>query len=191
VNRDGTVQDIKKILVVDSVAAAVGGLFGASSITTYVESAAGVAEGGRTGLMPIVTGLCFAVAAFFTPLIRMIGGGITIPAGEQYRLLADAGFAVPESGYTVMPITAGALIFVGYLMIKAVREIEWERFDEAFPSFLIIVAIPLTSSISHGIGLGFILFTLIKLIRGRIREVHPLMIAVAAAFVVFFALETI
>jgi len=189
-DKDGRVPEIKGILVVDSLGAATGGLFGASSITTYIESAAGVAEGGRTGLMPIVTGLCFAAAAFFTPVIRMIGGGISIPAGQQYALLAGSGFTVPEGGYTVMPITAGALIFVGYLMIKAVREIEWEKFDEAFPSFLIIIGIPLTSSISHGIGLGFILFTLIKLIRGRIREVHPLMIGVAAAFVVFYALET-
>jgi AGZA family xanthine/uracil permease-like MFS transporter len=190
-DKDGRVPEIKGILVVDSLGAATGGLFGSSSITTYIESAAGVAEGGRTGLMPIVAGLCFAVAAFFTPVIRMIGGGITIPTGKQYGLLADAGFTVPEGGYTVMPITAGALIFVGFLMIKAVREIDWERFDESFPSFLIIIAIPLTSSISHGIGLGFILFTLIKLIRGRIREVHPLMITVAAAFVVFFTLETL
>jgi len=190
-DKDGRVPEIKGILVVDSLGAATGGLFGSSSITTYVESAAGVAEGGRTGLMPIITGLCFAAAAFFTPVIRMIGGGISIDAGEQYRLLADAGFAVPEGGYTVMPITAGALIFVGFLMIKAVREIDWERFDEAFPSFLIIIAIPLTSSISHGVGLGFILFTLVKLIRGRIREVHPLMIAVALAFAAFYALESL
>ncbi|MHB8055571.1 MAG: NCS2 family permease, partial [Candidatus Aminicenantales bacterium] len=190
-DKDGRVPEIKEILIVDSLGATAGGLIGSSSITTYVESAAGVAEGGRTGLMPIVTGLCFAVAAFFTPLIRMIGGGIMIPAGEQYGLLANAGFAVPAGGYTVTPITAGALIFVGFLMIKAVRDIDWEKFDEAFPSFLIIITIPLTSSISHGIGLGFILFTVIKLIRGRIREVHPLMIAVAAAFVVFYALETL
>jgi len=188
-DKDGRVPEIKGILVVDSLGAATGGLFGASSITTYVESAAGVAEGGRTGLMPIVTGLCFAAAAFFTPIIRMIGGGITIPAGEQYALLADSGFTVPEGAYTVKPITAGALIFVGFLMIKTVRDIDWNKFDEAFPAFLIIIGIPLTASISHGIGLGFILFTLIKLIRGKIREVHPLMIGVAAAFVVFYALE--
>jgi len=190
-DKDGRVPGIKQILVVDSLGATTGGLFGASSITTYVESAAGVAEGGRTGLMPVVTGLCFIVAAFFTPVIRMIGGGISIPAGEQYRLLADAGFTAPEAGYIVAPITAGALIFVGFLMIKAVREIDWDKFDEAFPSFLIIIGIPLTSSISHGIGLGFIVFTLIKIIRGRIQEVHPLMAAVALAFALFFTMESL
>jgi len=188
-DKNGQVPEIKRILVVDSLGAVTGGLFGSSSITTYVESAAGVAEGGRTGLMPIVAGLCFAAAAFFTPVIKMIGGGIVIPAAEQYGLLAAGGFTVPEGGHTVTPITAGALIFVGFLMMKAVREIEWDRFDEAFPSFLIIIAIPLTASISHGIGLGFILYVLIKLLRGRLREVHPLMFAVAAAFVLFYALE--
>lgn len=188
-DKDGHVPEIKSILVVDSLGAVSGGLFGSSSITTYVESAAGVADGGRTGLMPIIAGLGFAAAAFFTPVIRMIGGGIIIPASAQYGRLAEAGFTVPEGGYTVMPITAGALIFVGFLMMKAVREIDWNLFDEAFPAFFIIIAIPLTSSISHGIGLGFILYVLMKLLRGRIRDVRPLMAAVAAAFVVFYALE--
>lgn len=80
VDKDGRVPEIKGIRAVDSLGAAFGGLFGSSSITTYVESAAGVAQGGRTGLMPIVTGLCFVVVAFFSPVIRMIGGGISIPA---------------------------------------------------------------------------------------------------------------
>ena len=189
--KDGRVPGIKGILAVDSLGAAVGGLFGSSSITTYVESAAGVAQGGRSGLMPVVTGLCFIVAAFFSPVIRMVGGGIAVPAGEHYALFAKAGFTLPGSDFLVYPITAGALIFVGFLMMRMVREIEWNRFDEAVPAFLILIGIPLTASISHGIGFGFIVFTLIKFVRGKIREVHPLMIVVASAFAAFYVLEAL
>ncbi len=189
--KDGRVPGIKGILAVDSLGAAFGGLFGSSSITTYIESAAGVAQGGRSGLMPIVAGLCFVAAAFFSPVIGMVGGGIAIPAGDHYAQFAKAGFTLPGADFLVYPITAGALIFVGFLMMRMVREIEWDRFDEAVPAFLILIGIPLTASISHGIGFGFIVFTLIKFVRGKIRDVHPLMIVVALAFAAFYILESI
>ena len=189
--KDGRVPGIKGILAVDSLGAAFGGLFGSSSITTYIESAAGVAQGGRSGLMPIVAGLCFVAAAFFSPVIGMVGGGIAIPAGDHYAQFAKAGFTLPGADFLVYPITAGTLIFVGFLMMRMVREIEWDRFDEAVPAFLILIGIPLTASISHGIGFGFIVFTLIKFVRGKIRDVHPLMIVVALAFAAFYILESI
>ncbi|MDI6900356.1 MAG: NCS2 family permease [Anaerosomatales bacterium] len=168
-NEDGTVPGAKKILAVDSVAAATGGLFGASSITTYIESAAGVAEGGRTGLTSVVTGALFALAAFFAPIIAMVGGGI---------MFEDRG--------TVYPITAGALIIVGFFMMKGVKEISWDKVADAFPAFITIVGIPLTYNISYGIGFGFISYTLIKLATGKAKEIHPLMYFVSAAFVVAF-----
>ncbi len=189
--KDGRVPGIKGILAVDSLGAAFGGLFGSSSITTYIESAAGVAQGGRSGLMPIVAGLCFVAAAFFSPVIGMVGGGIAIPAGDHYAQFAKAGFTLPGADFLVYPITAGAVIFGGFLMMRMVREIEWDRFDEAVPAFLILIGIPLTASISHGIGFGFIVFTLIKFVRGKIRDVHPLMIVVALAFAAFYILESI
>jgi AGZA family xanthine/uracil permease-like MFS transporter len=160
VQPDGTVPGIRSILMVDSLAAAVGGFFGASSITTYIESASGVAEGGRTGLTSIVVGVLFLISAFFSPIIGMVGGA--------------------------QPITAGALIIVGFLMMETVREIPWTDFENAFPAFLTIVAIPLTYSISYGIGLGFISYCLIKVFHGKAKEIHWLMWIVSALFILTF-----
>ncbi len=165
VDEDGKVPGIRNILAVDSVAAAVGGLFGASSITTYVESAAGVAEGGRTGLTSVVTGLLFALTVFFTPVIAMIGGSTSI--------------------------TAGALIVVGFLMMTNIKEIPWDDFENAFPAFLVIVGIPLTYNISYGIGLGFISFVLIKVLHGKAKDIHWLMYITSVLFVIAFVLPSI
>ncbi|PIU18125.1 MAG: NCS2 family permease [Elusimicrobia bacterium CG08_land_8_20_14_0_20_59_10] len=196
VNRDGSVRDIKKILLVDSAAAATGGLFGSSSITTYIESAAGVAEGGRTGLTAVVTGLLFALCAFFSPLIQMVGGGYRMSNAEHYVLLSRSGFQVPPDlmppgtgDYFVYPITAGALIIVGALMMKTVREIEWEKFDEALPAFLTMTGIPLTYNISHGIGFGFIAYVAVKAARRKWDGIHPLMWLVSAAFLFSFVMS--
>ena len=188
--KDGTVPGIKPILLVDSAAASVGGLFGASSITTYIESAAGVAEGGRTGLTAIVTGVLFAVAAFFAPVVRMIGGGFPIANAERFASFAGSGFTVPPDvpvpSFTAFPITAGALIIVGFLMMRTVREIPWNSLEEAFPAYLTIVGIPLTYNISWGIGLGFISYVLIKIFHGKAATVHPLMWIASAAFLLAF-----
>lgn len=183
---EGKIPEVKGILAVDSAAAAIGGLFGSSSITSYVESAAGVAVGGRTGLTVIVTGLLFIGSAFFAPVIAMIGGGFVVPNAAQYASWAASGFTIPAGNFYVYPITAGALIVVGFLLMQVVREIPWGDFEEAFPAFLTILGIPLTYSISHGIGFGFISYTTIKLLHGKAREVHPLMYIVTIAFVVGF-----
>ena len=165
VDADGQVPGIRSILTIDSIAAAVGGFFGASSITTYIESASGVAEGGRTGLTSIVVGILFLVSAFFSPIIGMVGGAT--------------------------PITAGALIIVGFLMMETVREIPWDDFENAFPAFLTIVGIPLTYNISYGIGLGFISYCLIKVFHGKVREIHWLMWVVSALFILTFIMPLI
>ena len=172
----------------DSVAALTGGLFGASSITTYIESAAGVAEGGRTGLTVVVVGILFALAAFFSPVIQMIGGGYVISNAQQYCLFVSVGAQIPTGDYYVYPITAGALIVVGFLMMSIVRDIAWDSFEVAFPAFLVIVGIPLTYNISYGIGFGFISYTVIKMINGRFGEVHPFLYAVSIAFLIVFIL---
>jgi len=165
VDADGQIPEIRNILAVDSVAAAVGGFFGASSITTYIESASGVAEGGRTGLTSIVVGILFLISAFFSPIIGMVGGAT--------------------------PITAGALIIVGFLMMGTVREIPWTDFENAFPAFLVIVGIPLTYNISYGIGLGFISFVLIKLFHRKAGEIHWLMWVVSGLFILTFVMPLI
>jgi AGZA family xanthine/uracil permease-like MFS transporter len=186
VDKDGTVPGLRSILAVDSAAAAVGGLFGASSVTTYIESAAGVAEGGRTGLTSIVVGFFFAIDAFFAPIIAMIGGGFDIGNAAHFGQLAGAGFKVPDGSDSLYPITAGALIIVGFLMMRSVREIPWTDFEEAFPAFLTIVGIPLTYNISYGIGFGFISYCIIKILHRKAGEVRPLMYVVSAAFLVAF-----
>src|SRR5919107_104012 len=174
-DEEGRVPQAKRVLLVDSLAAALGGATGASSVTSYIESGSGVAEGGRTGLTSIVVGLLFLVALPFSPLISVFGGSVPIPdpAGASHTLF-------------VSPVTAPALIVVGFLMMTEVRQIPWDRFDEAIPAFLTILTLPLTFNISYGIGFGFISYVLIKLPRGRAGEVHPLLYGAAVLFALAF-----
>ena len=155
---DGNVKDIKPILIVDSAAAAVGGLVGASSVTTFVESASGAADGGRTGLTSITTGIIFIIAAFFSPLISVVSSAAT----------------------------CGALVFVGYLMMSEVTEIDWSDLLEGLPAFLIVAGVPLTYSISNGIGFGFIAYVVVAAVTGQLKKVKPLMWVAALAFLVYF-----
>lgn len=155
---DGSVPGAGRVLLVDSVAAAVGGLAGVSSNTTYIESAAGVAEGARTGFASVVTGVLFLLAIFLAPLAGIIPGVATAPA----------------------------LVLVGYLMFTQVRDIKVADLEEGFPALLTMLLMPLTYDISIGIGAGFISWVLIKVVKGKMAEVHPLMWVVSVAFVVFF-----
>ena len=176
-DEEGRPPRLKRILLVDSLAAAGGGALGASSVTSYIESGAGVAEGGRTGFTSVVVGLLFLLALPFSPLISVFGGSIPIPG--------------PEGQILTSPVTAPALIVVGFLMMTAVRFIPWDDFDEAIPAFLTILTLPLTFNISYGIGFGFISYVLIKLARGKPREVHPLLYAAAVLFALAFVWPTL
>lgn len=160
VNKKGDVEDVQPILLVDSAAAAAGGFLGASSITSFVESTSGAAAGARTGLSNIVVGVLFVLCAFFAPIIGMVSSAAT----------------------------CGALVVVGYLMLTDVAEIDWKSIEHALPAFFIIVGIPMTYSITNGIGLGFISYCVIMLVQGRAREIRPLMWVAAAAFVVMFVI---
>lgn len=160
-NEDGTVENIREILIADSAAAAVGGLVGASSITTFVESASGAADGGRTGLTSIFTGILFIIAAFFAPVISIVSSAAT----------------------------CGALVIVGFLMMTDVVDIDWTDLLDGFPAFMVIAGIPLTYSISNGIGMGFIAYVIVALVTGRAKMIKPLMWVSAAAFVVYFLLS--
>ena len=173
-DEEGKPPQTKRILLVDSLAAAGGGAMGASSVTSYIESGSGVAEGGRTGLTSIVVGLLFLVALPFAPLVSVFGGSIPIPGPEEGQQLL------------VSPVTAPALVVVGYLMITSVRFIPWDEADEAIPAFLTILTLPLTFNISYGIGFGFISYVLIKVARGKPREVHPLLYGAAILFALAF-----
>ncbi|MHB1346037.1 MAG: NCS2 family permease [Candidatus Humimicrobiaceae bacterium] len=170
----GNLPGLKRVLLIDSVAAIVGGLFGASSITTYIESASGVSEGGRTGLMPTTTGILFILSIFFAPLIAVVGGGVQI-----------------AEGVFKYPVTAAALIVVGFLMMTIVSKIDFKDWEIGIPSFLTIIIMPFTYNISYGIGFGFISYTIIKLLRGKWREVHPLMIVVSVLFAAAFVAQAL
>ncbi|MEW9532507.1 NCS2 family permease [Microbispora sp. NPDC049125] len=163
VGADGTVERTREILLVDSLAAAAGGAASVSSNTTYIESAAGVGEGARTGLASVVTGLLFLLAMFFAPLTDIVPFEAATPA----------------------------LVIVGFLMMTQVKEIDFSDFETAIPAFLTIVLMPFTYSITAGIGAGFVSYVAIKAFRGKARDVHPLLWLVAALFVVYFALEPI
>ena len=166
----GDLSEMRRVLLVDSAAAAGGGAFGVSSVTSYVESGAGVGAGARTGLASVVTGLLFVGTIFFVPLIALVGQGV------QYT-----------DDYTGHPAVAPALVMVGALMMRLAQAIDWEEPETVFPAFLIIAGIPLTFSIAAGIGFGVIGYVAVMAARGRWREVHPLMWALVPLFLAFYA----
>ncbi len=171
-DEEGRVPRARRVLLVDSLAATLGGGMGASSVTSYIESGSGVAEGGRTGMTSVVVGVLFLLALPFTPLISVFGGAVPVPG--------------PGGEIFVSPVTAPALVVVGFLMMTSVRFIPWDDLDDAIPAFLTILTLPLTFNISYGIGFGFISYVLIKLSRGKPGEVHPLLYVTAALFALAF-----
>jgi AGZA family xanthine/uracil permease-like MFS transporter len=159
VDQKGRVENIGRILLVDSIGAAAGGAAGVSSNTSYIESAAGVAEGGRTGLTAVTTGVLFLGAILLSPLALVVPSAATAPV----------------------------LIVVGYLMVTLLKDIDFGDIEEGFPALLGFILMPLTFSITNGIGAAFIAYVVIKVLRGKFADVHPLMWIVALAFVVYFA----
>jgi AGZA family xanthine/uracil permease-like MFS transporter len=157
-DKDGNVDNIQKILLVDSVAAAAGGAAGISSNTSYIESAAGVGEGARTGLASVVTGICFLLTTFLAPLVGIIPYEAATPA----------------------------LIIVGFLMMTQIKDIDWDDLGIAIPAFLTIILMPFTYNISVGIGAGFVTHVVIRLFQGRRKEIHPLLWVVSGLFMIYF-----
>jgi adenine/guanine/hypoxanthine permease len=149
------------VLLIDSLAAAAGGAGSVSSNTTYIESASGVADGARTGLASVGTGVLFLVAMFFTPLVQVVPSEAAAPA----------------------------LVIVGALMITQIRHLVWDDMVLVIPAFLTIALMPFTYSITNGIGAGVITYVLLSAVTGRARQIHPLMWVIAAMFVIYFALE--
>jgi AGZA family xanthine/uracil permease-like MFS transporter len=167
----GKLPRAKQALAADAFGSVFGALLGTSTVTAYVESAAGVAEGGRTGLANFVTGALMLLSLFLHPLSRMIGEGQTLANGAR-----------------VYPVVAPALIVIGSLMLKNVRRIRWDDITEAVPAFLTMVVMPFAFSITEGISFGFISFALLKLATGRGREVHWFVYLFAACFILRYAL---
>jgi adenine/guanine/hypoxanthine permease len=156
----GRLPGANRVLLVDSLAAVAGGVANSSSNTTYIESAAGVSEGGRTGLVAVVTGVLFLVAMWFSPLASVIPAQATAPA----------------------------LIIVGLYMMSVAREIDWDDHAEAIPAFVTMLVMPFTWSITNGIGAGFVTYVAVKVLEGRARQVHWMLFLAALAFVVYFLL---
>lgn len=157
-----------RAMLCDAVGTCVGAACGTPTVTSYIESAAGISAGGRTGLANIVTGLLFIAALFFSPLVKMIGGG--------YQ--AD--------GILLHPVTAPALILVGSMMMQSITKIDWKDYSESIPAFAVIIMMPLTFSIATGIAMGFITYAALKLFSGRGRDVSWLVYVLAALFVLRF-----
>ena len=157
-DRDGRLPGMKRVLLVDSLAAVAGGVTSSSSNTTYIESASGISDGGRTGLVAVVVGVLFLLAMFFSPI---------------------AGVVPPEA-------TAPALVLVGYFMMVLVKDISWSDPGIGVPALLTIVMMPFTYSITNGVGAGFLSYVVIAVLRGKWREVHPLMYVTAAIFAWYF-----
>jgi AGZA family xanthine/uracil permease-like MFS transporter len=162
-DKDGKVPNLGRVLLIDGAAAVAGGAASSSSNTAFIESAAGVGEGARTGFANVITGALFAVALFLSPLL------------------------------TIVPLQAAApaLVAVGFLMITQVKNINWDSYEIAIPAFLTIAVMPFTYSITNGIGAGFVAYVVLKTVLGKAREVHWLLWATSALFVVYFAIDPI
>ena len=160
---DGNPPRTREILAVDSLAAIAGGAGGVSSNTSYVESAAGVGEGARTGLASVVTGVLFLLSMFLAPVVSMVPYEAATPA----------------------------LVVVGFLMMTQVTDIDWKSPEVALPAFITIIMMPFSYSITNGIGAGFIAYLVVQLARGRVREIHPLIWGASLLFVIYFTLAPI
>ncbi|MGO1746363.1 MAG: solute carrier family 23 protein, partial [Microbacterium gubbeenense] len=160
---EGNPPRSKWILLVDSLGAIAGGAGSVSSNTAFVESSAGVGEGARTGLASVVTGIAFLLSTLFAPLVALV----------PYEAAAPA------------------LVLVGFLMMTQIAGVDWKNVDIGIPAFLTIAIMPFTYSISDGIGAGFIAFVIVKLARGKVREIHWLMWLVSLLFVVYFLVDPI
>ena len=158
VDENGNIHRIKHAFMADSIATTVGAMLGTSTTTTYVESASGVAQGGRSGLTAFVVGMCFMLALFFSPLF------LSIPAAA----------------------TAPALVIVGLLMMEPVKNIPWDDYSESLPAFICLISMPLTYSISNGILLGMIAYVLMNIITGKRSKVSWTMVILAILFVLKF-----
>jgi len=156
--RNGRLERVSKALLSDAIATTAGALMGTSTVSSYIESSTGVAQGGRTGLTAVTVGILFLLSLFFSPLVASVNSAVR---------LADGTF--------IHPVTAPALILVGALMMSAVRRINWDDLSAAIPAFLTLALIPFTFNIADGIAFGFLAHVLIKAFSGRSRDVSPLL----------------
>jgi adenine/guanine/hypoxanthine permease len=162
--RDGTLPRAREALLADAIGTVAGAALGTSTVTAYIESGAGVAAGGRTGLASLVTAALFLLSLLFYPLVRMVGGGYA------------------SGSTTLYPIIAAPLILVGTLMLGGLRNVVWDDPTEAVPAFLTLIMMPLAVSITEGVAFGLVSYVVLKVAAGRGRSVHPLIYIFALLF---------
>jgi AGZA family xanthine/uracil permease-like MFS transporter len=164
--RDGALPRAREALLADAVGTVAGATLGTSTVTAYIESGAGIAAGGRTGLTSLVTAALFILSLLFYPLVRTIGGGYAV------------------GGATLYPVIAAPLVLVGTMMMGGLRHVAWDDPTEAIPAFLTVILMPLAASITEGVAFGVLSYSLLKVASGRGREVHPLIYAFAVLFLI-------
>ncbi|MFC2164571.1 NCS2 family permease [Acidobacteriota bacterium] len=169
--KEGKLPRADKAMFADAIGTISGALMGTSTVTSYIESASGIAQGARTGLANIFTSFLFLIALFFSPLAEMIAGGYI------------------HNDLVLRPVIAPPLIIVGYLMMKSVTLIKWDDLTEAIPSFLTIIIMPLTFSITEGIAFGFISYSLLKLVSGKGKQVHWIIYLFSILFIVRYIIK--
>ena len=160
-DENGNLPKLERAMLADALATSVGAVFGTSTVSTYIESTSGIAAGGRTGLTSTVTGLCFVLALFLSPIAGLI----------------------PEAA------TAPVLIVVGIMMCSSLKDVQWDDLEIAFPCFFTVVGMPFFWSITDGIAFGFISYVIVKFARGKIREINPLMYVVVGLFILMYVLS--
>lgn len=159
-DENGNLPKIERAMLADAIATSAGAVFGTSTVTTYVESTSGIAAGGRTGLTSTVTGICFGLALFLSPAIGFVPGAATAPV----------------------------LVIVGILMAASLKDIEWDTLDIAIPAFFTVVGMPFFYSITDGIAFGFISYVVVKLAKGKVKEIHPLMYVIVGLFILMYVI---
>ena len=172
-DKNGNLPRAGRALMADAVGTVAGSFLGTSNVTSFIESATGVNEGGRTGLTSIFTAGCFIIAIFFYPIVRAIGGGYLV-GHELFH-----------------PVTAPALVIVGSLMIKSIAKINWDDISETIPAYLTFIGIPLTYSIADGMAFGFVSYPIMKLFKGKTKEIHPIMWVLFVVFVFRFVAKAL
>lgn len=169
--KKGRLPRANQAMFSDAAGTVTGALLGTSTVTSYIESAAGITQGAKTGLANVFTSMLFLVALFFSPLAEMIGGEVV------------------HDGVILHPVIAPALIIVGYFMMRCVTHIQWDDVTESLPAFLTIIIMPLTVSITEGIAAGFITYTLLKLVSGKGQKVHWIIYVFSALFILRYVIS--
>ena len=162
-DENGNLPKLDRAMTADAVATSVGSILGTSTVTTFVESTAGISAGGKTGLTSLVTGALFALSIFLSPIL----------------------------GFVPAAATAPVLIVVGVMMSGSLKDIRWQDLEEAIPSFMTVICMPLFYSITEGIAFGFISYVVVKLAKGKIKEIKPVMYVIIALFIVKYVIGAI